>query len=519
MWIILCGKLAYGSMCTSEKPWVDQSLFANLGAALDSLSGCGNKTLLVHSNFPVTRNDTVPLGIELQFVDEGVLTANSPYTVLILGKISSTNRQIFGSNNLTITFDWGTAIDQVIPQWWGAIVNDDLDDASAIQKAANAMYPARKTLYFPAGKYDVGSPIVIEVDTALSQRINIVGYHAVIQSTTSNSTGAFKLISSVPDGGGTANIDGGIYVSGLRFGGHGSGYGLYIHGAQSIFLKDLHVEQFDYGLKLFSVDLATISSCKIKSNGTGILQKRSASSSTLKGEAGNEFSISGNHFSTNDTDIVFQQGHSVNIENNDFSTTEFIAIYIGEYENSPYVDSSLNSVTISKNRFESNFSDYSIWIGNDNVPVKNLVIEKNDFMSAGSKAIYLKNAKSFGIIRDNRMGGDATNIEYDSGGNGLWAIVSTAIPVQSGDMFVDGTNSTSSKIMFTYKQPNADYQIIISPRTYIGGMPDNLGSFVVREIYKYADGFELQVHNPPGTGRKVYFNWLLLQNKHVTNNP
>ena len=119
------------------------------------LSGKDWKTVPVSAVRPVVADLTVPPEVCLRFQDGGAVDVRAGVTLTIEGPLRAPAivRIFRGTGKVVCT---PSAVERVYPQWWGAKVDDQVDDAVAIQ-AAIASRPKGGTVYFPSGNYRISS--------------------------------------------------------------------------------------------------------------------------------------------------------------------------------------------------------------------------------------------------------------------------------------------------------------------------------------------------------------------------
>lgn len=131
--------------------WYDSSTYASINAAVAAIAAT-EAVLVVSSAETLTANLTIPANISLVIQKGGSIIKASTYTLTINGPFWAAQHAVFSgfsSGNVTLT-----AVEKVIPQWWGATGDGTTDDTAAIQCAL----AAGKTVYFPPATYIVDNP-------------------------------------------------------------------------------------------------------------------------------------------------------------------------------------------------------------------------------------------------------------------------------------------------------------------------------------------------------------------------
>jgi hypothetical protein len=149
--------LAAGNSLTSTPitaPWIDVRKYESFSNAIDAI-GESEKTLLIPNQQGITVNTTIPANITLWFLRGGRFTVSTGVTVIMNGPIKAGLFQIFKGSG-SVKFGVG-AVNEVYPQWWGAVGDNATDCAAAINAAilstCTAAYNNNAPVVFPAGKY------------------------------------------------------------------------------------------------------------------------------------------------------------------------------------------------------------------------------------------------------------------------------------------------------------------------------------------------------------------------------
>lgn len=109
--------------------------YASLAAAVTAI-GANVATVEIPTTAAITSSLTVPSNITLLFSGPGKVSVSSGQILTINGGLQAPiNRQIFtGSGSVR----FGGNVPAAYPQWFGAVMNGTIDDASAAQKAIDA---------------------------------------------------------------------------------------------------------------------------------------------------------------------------------------------------------------------------------------------------------------------------------------------------------------------------------------------------------------------------------------------
>lgn len=117
--------------------------YTDLADAISTI-GASVVTLLINSQVNVTADATIPSNIELWFLKEGSFNISAGKTVTINGGLRTGLNTIFTGSG-TVAFGAGY-VNQVYPNWWGAIPDDSTDSSTAFVAAVattiNVFVPA-----------------------------------------------------------------------------------------------------------------------------------------------------------------------------------------------------------------------------------------------------------------------------------------------------------------------------------------------------------------------------------------
>jgi len=141
----------------SEKKsvWIDSRNFSKFSTAVKTAV---NRTLIISNPVVLDTDVIIPSNTHLLFLNGGSLTNSQGKKIIINGPITAPIAQIFiGFRPGDVTFGDGY-IKEVYPQWWGAKVNDKIDDSLPLQCAIES---GAKQIYLPSGYYLLNRPLNI----------------------------------------------------------------------------------------------------------------------------------------------------------------------------------------------------------------------------------------------------------------------------------------------------------------------------------------------------------------------
>lgn len=135
--------------------------YSSLALAVAAISS-SSRTLVISSTLTVSSNLTIPSNITLQFLRNGRINFSGSSVLTINGSIQAGLYQIFGTSGGTVTM--GQMVEQVYPQWWGAVADGSTDDTTAIQSAINSLGASTYggVVYLPVGQYKITSALQIK---------------------------------------------------------------------------------------------------------------------------------------------------------------------------------------------------------------------------------------------------------------------------------------------------------------------------------------------------------------------
>jgi len=139
-----------GIVFLSDPTFADGS-DGRLKDAVDTI-GVVPTTLYIDCDDNISANTTVPITMQLYFVNNGVmLFINNGVTLTINGPFDVGLHQVFDvSSGGIVVFD-GKHTKEVIPQWWGALADGSTDDTTAIQAAldtgCDTFFPGTSNYY------------------------------------------------------------------------------------------------------------------------------------------------------------------------------------------------------------------------------------------------------------------------------------------------------------------------------------------------------------------------------------
>ena len=218
--------MGMGSECYAVDVY-DVRDYASFSAAVTAIGTTQTTLLIADGSYAVTANITVPTNLTLKFLQGGTLDISNGVTVKILGDVDAGLYKIFewtGTGNV----QFGD-VNTVYPQWWGAIVDDAVDDTAALQAAINATGrpitagPGGTMCSLPAGIYLISSSL--KINHHWGGKIVGNGPNSVIQ-TAANSAIGIEIASTQPVYSvilenfmlkGTSSNDGGIKIGSSGF--------------------------------------------------------------------------------------------------------------------------------------------------------------------------------------------------------------------------------------------------------------------------------------------------------------
>lgn len=131
--------------------------YTTIAAAINAVEADTN-ILVVSSIKTISTSDTMRATCALQVNRGGRLSIAATKTLLIQNGPYAGPYQIFSGSG-TVTIDSG-AVEQVLPEWWGALPNDATNDATALNSAITACRKGT-TIQLGAGTYLLSSTIAL----------------------------------------------------------------------------------------------------------------------------------------------------------------------------------------------------------------------------------------------------------------------------------------------------------------------------------------------------------------------
>lgn len=190
--------------------------YASLTAAVTAI-GATPTRLVINSATTITGNTTVPTTLELDITKAGSINQGA-YTLTINGPFSAGYYQVFTGTGLV------AGLKEVIPQWYGAVVDGATDDMAAIQDAYDTIVSTGYgRIVFPPGVYHMESAAAIEGPAGAATDptlrigpISIEGYGATIHMDASFSPTTSSIHSIVGATIGMAQVKD-VSIKGLNF--------------------------------------------------------------------------------------------------------------------------------------------------------------------------------------------------------------------------------------------------------------------------------------------------------------
>lgn len=143
------------NLTKTTRPWVDCRAYSSINAAVAASRG---KTVVVFDAQILESNLIIPSNVTLWVPKGGSIIKKSTYTLKINGNLIAGPYQIFsGFADGDVTFGMGS-IEEAYPEWWGAPVNGNGDDAPYILNAINA---ANYIVFSPGKMYTIKSKVAL----------------------------------------------------------------------------------------------------------------------------------------------------------------------------------------------------------------------------------------------------------------------------------------------------------------------------------------------------------------------
>jgi hypothetical protein len=120
---------------------------ATINAAIQAIGSAERTLLLDGASWAIDNDVTVPSNIILKIAEETLLNITATYDLIIQGKVKIPSTKKFtGLGN--VAFQDATVA--AMPQWWGAVANNNIDCAPAIR---SALASGATNVYLPRGTY------------------------------------------------------------------------------------------------------------------------------------------------------------------------------------------------------------------------------------------------------------------------------------------------------------------------------------------------------------------------------
>ncbi len=135
-----------------------------LSDAIALLNGEG--TITIKGEVTIVNDFSIPKGIVLNFYNGGKLKMNNAITLNIAGTIIAEPYQIFETVMPTTTIALANL--EVYPEWFGAVVNDGIDDSNSISQAISSIATTTVgNIFFLNGVYDIHETIALPSNSRL----------------------------------------------------------------------------------------------------------------------------------------------------------------------------------------------------------------------------------------------------------------------------------------------------------------------------------------------------------------
>ena len=117
-------------------------------------------TITIASTLTIASNVTIPANVELIFTRTGELSINAGVTVTCNGNIKAGRWQIFsGSGSVAFTKNT-TLVEELYPEWWGAVYDGSTENATALQACLTAAEDGKLPVSLHNGEYDFSTTLV-----------------------------------------------------------------------------------------------------------------------------------------------------------------------------------------------------------------------------------------------------------------------------------------------------------------------------------------------------------------------
>ncbi len=139
--------------------------------AYAALSTTTSKLLITDGNLLIDSNLTVPQGVNVNIINDAQLDIATGITLTWLGNLDAGLYNIFnisGTGLVDFTNNNGQ-IENLYPEWWGAIADNSTESGPALLLALTAAYDGKITCRWQNGGYALSTPLIID------SRITLIG--------------------------------------------------------------------------------------------------------------------------------------------------------------------------------------------------------------------------------------------------------------------------------------------------------------------------------------------------------
>jgi len=427
-------------------------------------------TLTIDSKQQVTADATVPRNVALQFVSGGTVDVAEGAVLTIQGPVTAAALRIFTGAG-RVAFSSG-AVEHVYPQWWGAVADGHADDSAAIQAAVDAL-PSGGTVRFRGGSYNIGSTITMPSGITL-QGPGTLRSHTVLPA----------LIQSPNPAARTDNWHiSRMLLSGGAVNGDRSAIGIDMTNVCRSLIEDVEVRSCDIGIKMDgpifcgynNLMRLQIGGCDIGIEMSNSTIKTSLFASNIGAvdvglslETTNEldaFGVSIEAFRTAGVDVL--RGDTVHLHHFYFANTE-------ESGTGIRIAPGVSECTIVNPRFSR---------------VKTPIDDQGDW------TVVLDNQQPSKQLRT-----DALYVDGISAGK-------TRARNLRGSVTIAGSEQRTT-VKFDQRERDPDYYAVA---TVTAADDAPAAATQVRLSDKTRDGFTIILAAPPGTGREVTVNWIMVR--------
>ena len=449
-------------------------------------AGKSRRTLLVDSIETIKTNLIVPANITLKFQGEGMCKVGSGATLRHQGPIDAPRWRIFSGAGKVILNP--AHVENVYPQWFGAIADDGKNDAPAIQAAVYAL-PTGGVVCIPRGRYEIGATLKIHSNMALIGGIGQAVFHA-----TKPLPALIQRPDTTPPPDGihynsTTRVDG-VRLENLRFVGENSAIGLDFTNMNYLWVENVSVTNCKTGIMLAELGMydtfirPNVARCDVGIEvNIGVMNNN----------------IFGGIIAVCKTGILVNVASQLNLYGMTFDLcTEYsVDVKRGDGINLhyPWFDSIESSVPV---RIGPGVSGCSVINPRFSGPTPKIIEDQSD----GEAVVIINtNGEAKSTVRGKMLEGNGVYTR------GLSATNSMANNLRGKVQLTD--DDTTLEVTFDTTEPDADY-FITATAVAAEGEP-SAGAWTVHIADKTASGFTVALNSAPGSGAAVEVNWMLMR--------